>query len=183
MGHQRVSPAHHIPWYHRLEARVVLGVSLIAGLSLISLSLVAGRVVRAHALARATGDLTTARIAFDYHIEMRTRSAAARSRLVTALPVFRAHMTDQRLASDAATITAMAEEYRRELGAEFSLVSAPTGRLLASPGFAGSSSALAAVAPASAGARVGQSHHRIGVRVCEVRRRSARHVDGGVQAR
>jgi signal transduction histidine kinase/CheY-like chemotaxis protein len=161
-SHRAALPAPRpIPWYRRLEARVVLGVSLIAGLSLVSLSLVAGRVVRAHALARAAGDLTAARIAFEHLIDARTQSAAARSRLVTALPVFRAHMTDQRLASDASTMGAMAEAYRRELGAEFCLVSDSAGRPLASPGLSRSSTAAAAIAPAVADARAGLSHHRI----------------------
>ncbi|HEV3485545.1 MAG TPA: hypothetical protein VG106_09060, partial [Vicinamibacterales bacterium] len=119
-----------IPWYRRLEARVVLGVSLIAGLSLVSLSLVAGRVVRAHALDRAADDLTAAQTAFNHLIETRSQSAAARSRLVTALPVFRAHMTDQRLVADTSTMDAMVETYRRELGAEFCVVSDASGRWL-----------------------------------------------------
>ena len=53
-----------IPWHRRLEARVLFGVSLIAGLSLASIAFVTGRVVRSHTYDRARNDVKTARVAF-----------------------------------------------------------------------------------------------------------------------
>ena len=116
------SPPSPIPWHRRMEARVVLGVSLFVGLSLGAVLTVTTRAVTSRSLERASDDLEAARAAFSRLVANRAEFAAAQTRLITALPVFRAHMTDVRLASDMATLDAMAEDYRRQLNAQFCIV-------------------------------------------------------------
>ena len=61
---------------------------------------------------------------------------SSQATLVTELPVFRAHLTDARLAEDRPTIDAMADGYRRQLDAQFVVVTNGEGKWLASPGWA-----------------------------------------------
>ena len=56
---------------------------------------------------------------------------------MTELPVFRAHLTDSRLAADRPTVDAMADGYRRQLDADFAIVTNGEGDWLASPGWEG----------------------------------------------
>src|ERR1043166_6016817 len=92
------SPA--IPWHRRLEARALIGVTIIAGLSLASITVVTGRVVQGHSLERARGDLAAAQAAFAHLISTRSDFAVAQTRLITALPVSRPYMTDSQLSAD-----------------------------------------------------------------------------------
>jgi len=87
--------------------------------------------------ARAATELEVARTAFDNQLQTRTASAIAASELVTELPVFRAHLTDARLAGDGQTLTAMADGYRQQLAAQFVVVTSARGTWLASPGWSG----------------------------------------------
>jgi PAS domain S-box-containing protein len=120
-----------IPWHDRLEARVLIAVSLIAGVSLSAALYAAGRVVENYSLERSGDDLQAAKVAFDRLVERRARFAAAQTRLIAELPVFRAHMDPSSLvAGDAATISAMAEDYRRKLAADFCLVTDALGRAI-----------------------------------------------------
>jgi diguanylate cyclase (GGDEF)-like protein len=57
------------------------------------------------------------------------------TRLIIELPVFRAHMSDARLADDPETIAHMADGYRRELNAQFVIVTDGRGVWLGSPGW------------------------------------------------
>jgi PAS domain S-box-containing protein len=151
---------HSIPWHRRLEARVLVFVCLIAGFSLATLTLVTGRVVESHALSRAAGDLSSAQAAFSHLISTRTQFVAAQTRLITTLPVFRAHMVDVRVAADAATMEAMADTYRTDLSAAFCVVTDADGRWLASPGLE-SRAGKRALDPGIRVAAGGQSHHEI----------------------
>ena len=123
-----------LPWHRRLEARALAGVTLIVGASLVALTVVADDVVSDHAIGRAESELAAGQAAFTHLIGTQTQLVAAQTRLITALPVFRAHMTDSRLVSDHATMDAMAQMYREELAAAFTIVSDSDGRWLASPG-------------------------------------------------
>ena len=87
-------------------------------------------------LGRTADDLEVARAAFYQSLDTRADAVAALTRLVTALPVFRAHLTDTRLSSDLATIDAMVDGYRGQLKAQFCIVTDVDGRWLASPGWA-----------------------------------------------
>ncbi|RPH62136.1 MAG: response regulator, partial [Acidobacteria bacterium] len=78
-------------------------------------------------------DLQAARAAFSNLVDDRVEAAASQIRLITELPVFRAHMTDVRLAADAATLQEMADGYRRALGASFLLVTDADGVRIAGP--------------------------------------------------
>jgi predicted signal transduction protein with EAL and GGDEF domain len=105
-----------------MEARVALGVSLLVGLSLGAVLFATTRAVTTRSLSHAAEDLEVARSAFYQSVDSRAESAAARTRLITELPVFRAHMTDARLASDSKIIHEMADRYRRQLKAQFCIV-------------------------------------------------------------
>jgi 3-oxoacyl-ACP reductase-like protein len=122
-----------IPWHQRLEARVLAGVTTIIGVSLAALTLFTGQVVAGHSMNRAAGDLAAAQAAFTHLVSTQSELVAAQTRLITGLPVFRAHMTDSRLMDDGATMEAMAEMYREELDAAFTIVSDGRGQWLASP--------------------------------------------------
>jgi HAMP domain-containing protein len=115
-----------------MQAHVALGVSLLVALSLGAVVVVTSDVITRRAMADAGRDLAAARTAFDRLLENRGREASVQTSLIARLPVFRAHMIDPQLAGDAATMDAMAAEYRAQLGAGFLVVgsrrTAVTGR-------------------------------------------------------
>jgi predicted signal transduction protein with EAL and GGDEF domain len=131
------TPSSSIPWHHRLEARVAAGVTLLVGLSLAALLIATTNAVTTRSLSRAAEDLEVARAAFYRSLDSRTESAVALTRLVTELPVFRAHINDAQLSSDPATITEMADGYRRQLNAHFAIVTDAYGKWLGSPAWPG----------------------------------------------
>jgi predicted signal transduction protein with EAL and GGDEF domain len=139
-----------------MEARVALGVGLLVGFSLGAVVIVTTRTVTSRSLDRASVDLEVARSAFYRSLETRAESAAALARLVTELPVFRAHMTDARLAGDPGTIREMADEYRLRLRAQFCIVTNGRGTWLGSPGWPagqGASPALQSTIETATGGR------------------------------
>jgi signal transduction histidine kinase len=149
-----------IRWHRRMEARVALGICLLIASSLGAALIATTTVVTTRSLERASQDLEAARSAFYHLVSSRTKSAAAQTRLITALPVFRAFMSDVRLREDAATIRQMADDYRRELNGQFAVVTDRGGRWLASPGWPeGTPLSLVQTGIDSAGA--GRSHHDI----------------------
>jgi PAS domain S-box-containing protein len=102
---------------------VLIGAVMVAGISLASLTFVTSRVVEGHSIARARGDLAAARVAFTHVIATRSELVAAQTRLITSLPVFRAYFTSQELVGDASTMAAMADMFRQDLHAQFTIVS------------------------------------------------------------
>ena len=124
-----------IPWHRRMEARLAAGAGLIIAASLAAALVVVTRVATDQSFARASDDMHTAQSAFNRLVATRAESAKAQIRLLTAQPVFRMYMTDVRLASDAATIGAMADDYRRQLEAQFVIVTDRHGTWTASPGW------------------------------------------------
>ena len=74
------------------------------------------QLVSTQSRTRAEDELDAARSAFSSLMENRAASSIALTTLVTELPVFRAHLTDARLAEDRPTIDAMADGYRRQTG-------------------------------------------------------------------
>jgi hypothetical protein len=150
-----------IPWHRRLESRVLMAVALIAGVSLSAALYAAGRVVESYALERSADDLLAARGAFDRLVEGRARFAAAQTRLIAELPVFRAHMDPTSpIAGDAATISAMAEDYRRKLAADFCIVTDARGWRIGDPGGADRLQAVP-IGDVVDAARVGRSSYDI----------------------
>ena len=131
------TPSSSIPWHRRLEARVAAGVTLLVGLSLGALLVATTEAVTTRSLSRAAEDLEVARAAFYRSLDSRTESAVALTRLVTELPVFRAHINDAQLSSDPATMTEMADGYRRQLNAHFTIVTDSHGKWLGSPAWPG----------------------------------------------
>jgi predicted signal transduction protein with EAL and GGDEF domain len=150
-----------IPWHRRLEARVAAGVMLLVGLSLGALLVATTEAVTTRSLSRASEDLEIAGAAFYRTLDSRTQSAAALTRLVTELPIFRAHINDARLATDPATITEMADGYRRQLNAHFTVVTDARGRWMGSPGWPTTAAAPAALQAAIRSAFAGLSRRDI----------------------
>jgi signal transduction histidine kinase/CheY-like chemotaxis protein len=124
-----------LPWHRRLEVRVITSVILLVALSLAAILVAATRVVTARSLDRMAADLNAAQMAFHHLVSERAEFASAQSALVTALPVFRAHLTDTRLAQDVATLEAMADHYRQQLKATFAVVGDRDGRWVAASGW------------------------------------------------
>src|SRR5919197_772461 len=121
-------------WNRRLGARVAVGLTLLLALSLGAVLVATTRVVRARSLDRASEELEIAQSTFYRLVDARADSAASLTRLITELPIFRAHMSDARLADDAETIGLMADAYRRQLKAQFVVVTNGRGVWLGSPG-------------------------------------------------
>src|SRR6266853_1920632 len=97
----------------RLETHVALGVTLVVLFALGAALLIATRVVTSGSLERASADLAAARSAFYLLEDDRAQLASAQASLVTTLPVFRAYLTDSRLANDLASLQVLADDYRR----------------------------------------------------------------------
>jgi len=135
MVHNASAARSKVRWYRRLGARVAVGLTLLIALSLGSVLVATTRVVRNRSLSRASEELEVGRSAFYRLVDARADSAAALTRLITELPVFRAHMSDARLADDPDTIAHMADGYRRELNAQFVVVTDGRGTWLGNPGW------------------------------------------------
>jgi PAS domain S-box-containing protein len=144
-----------------MEVRVVLGLSLLIGLSLGAALFATSRVVTDRSLAQASDALQSARSAFYVLVRRQIDFAAAQTRLITALPVFRAHMVDLRLAGDRATLDAMVDEYRSQLNAQFCILTDRNGTWTSSPGWPAGEAAPAGVRASIAAAAAGRSHHEI----------------------
>src|SRR5688572_8059568 len=89
--------------------------------------LAANRVITAGAVEHMHEDQDAAKQAFDRFLERRGEFATSQSRLITELPVFRAHLSDPRIAGDHATIQALADQYRASVAADFLLVATADG--------------------------------------------------------
>ncbi len=114
---------------------MIAGISVLVALSLGAVLVATTRAVTTRSFNRTSTDLDAARTAFYQLADDRAEFAAAQAALVTALPVFRAHMTDSRLAEDVATLDAMGEEYRRQLKADFCIIADRDGRWTSMPGW------------------------------------------------
>ncbi len=125
-----------LPWHGRLEARVAFALALLVAGALGAMLLITIQLVSTQSRTRAEDELDVARSAFSSLMENRAASSIALATLVTELPVFRAHLTDARLAEDRPTIDAMADGYRRQLEAHFVVVTNGDGAWLANPGWA-----------------------------------------------
>ena len=126
-----------IPWHRRLEARLALSVGLLVAVSLGAALTMATRVAMSRSLMRASENMHAAQTAFERLVETRAEAAAAQTRLITGLPVFRSHITESSLASDAAEMNVMADDYRQQLKSRFTIVTNRRGVWLANPGWPG----------------------------------------------
>ncbi len=152
-----------VPWYRRLEARVLVTGVAVCGLSLIAVSLAGEFVVSSHERRKASEQLAAAKTAFDQLLANRARFAVAQLRLIAELPVFRAHLANPDARSDDATMNEMAEHYRKQLSADGCVITGIDGRTLARAGL-GSVGPLTPRpgAPAAAGRPQASSIVRIG---------------------
>ncbi len=78
-----------LPWHWRLEARVLLGVPIVAGLALGAVLASTIGVVNNYALDRAREELIAAHGAFDRLVDARTESASRQLRLISEFSAFR----------------------------------------------------------------------------------------------
>jgi signal transduction histidine kinase len=114
-------------WRARLEARLLLFTTVVTGVALVAMLAATQRIITASAVERIRAEQEAAKLAFDRLIERRGAFAAGQSRLITELPIFRAHLSDPRVAADHATIQALADQYRESVGADFLLVATGDG--------------------------------------------------------
>jgi diguanylate cyclase (GGDEF)-like protein len=140
-------------WYRRLGARVAVALTLLVGLSLAAVLGTTTRVVRSRSLSRASDEIEVAQSAFYGLVDARAESASEMTRLVTELPVFRAHISDARLTRIPEMMSEMADGYRRQLHAQFAIVTDARGAWLGSAGWAGDSRPLALAASIAAATR------------------------------
>jgi predicted signal transduction protein with EAL and GGDEF domain len=117
-----------------MEAHVAAGVTLLVALSLSAALFATMRAVTERFLTRTSEDLEAGRATFVRSLSARIESAAALTRLITELPIFRAHMSDRRLRNDEGSITAMTDAYRRQLQAGFCVVTDARGVRIGSAG-------------------------------------------------
>ncbi len=179
------SIAHRIRWHRRMETRVAAGILLIVGLSLAAVIVTAARIATHSAMDRAAASLQDARSAFDRLVETRADFAAAQTRLIVALPVFRSIMLNPVVAADRATLSQAADSYRSDLGAEFSILTDPFRRTHGAARLAGRRGAAGPAADRHRGRRARGIAPRPGAhcrppvpghrRAGEVRRRGAGH--------
>jgi hypothetical protein len=78
-----------IAWHARLEARVLLAIVAIAGVSLAAVLFTTRTIVTRFSLSRSADDLAAAQTAFTRLTETRRQAAAKATRLIVELPVFR----------------------------------------------------------------------------------------------
>jgi signal transduction histidine kinase len=129
------NPSPRLVWTRRLEARVAGGIGLLVAGSLAAVLAASTYTINTRSLEWAARDLAATRLAFEGLTGEHAEFASAQASLVVALPVFRAHMTDSRLSSDVASLEAMAEEYRRQLKADFVVITNEAGRWAAEVGW------------------------------------------------
>jgi PAS domain S-box-containing protein len=150
-----------IRWHERMEARVAVGIILLVTLSLSAVVVTATRVATRSALDQASNHLEDARSAFYRLVDDRASFAAQQTRLIIALPVFRSVMINPAVAADVETLTQVADSYRKDLGAEFSIITDPAGKPTAMPGWSGGATLPAALQAAIRGAAAGESRRDI----------------------
>jgi PAS domain S-box-containing protein len=119
-----------LPWHWRLEARVLLSIPIIGGLSLGAVLAATVGVVNNYSLERARDDLGAARDAFDRFVEERTDAAARQTRLVADSLAFRSAVGDSSEGAPLA-LSSLFEGQCRRLGANFCVVTDPRGRWIA----------------------------------------------------
>jgi PAS domain S-box-containing protein len=93
------------------------------------------RLVTTQSLRRGSDDLAVARAAFSHLMDARVQAVAAEARLITAQAIFRSRLTDEPTAADVAIMTTMADEFPRQLNAEFCIVTGRNGIWMAMPGW------------------------------------------------
>jgi PAS domain S-box-containing protein len=137
---------------------LAVGVGLLVAVSLGAALATATRVATARSLTRASENMHAAQIAFERLVETRAESAAAQTRLITVLPVFRSHITEETLATDAVEMNVMADDYRQQLRARFTIVTNRRGGWVANPGWPGGE-VSEPVAGSIREAMAGRPHH------------------------
>ena len=124
-------------WLRRSEVRLLLAVMLLAATAVGGLVLATTQVITDSARQQAREDHQAAKDAFDRLVQSRITFASSQSRLIAELPVFRAHLTNPKVATDRATMQALAEHYRENVAADFFIVTDGAGRWIGETGWPG----------------------------------------------
>jgi PAS domain S-box-containing protein len=119
----------------QVKTHVAAAIALLTATALGATLVATDRVVTKQSLRRGSEDLAGAREAFNHLVSERVSGVAAQVRLITAQPIFRAHLSDAPHPDDLAILRTMADEYPRQLGAQFCLVIDQQAVWLASPGW------------------------------------------------
>ena len=143
-------------FHRRLDTHVVLAVTLVVAFALGAALLIATRIVTAGSLNRASSELMAAQSAFYQLEDDRAEFAAAQASLMTALPLFRANLTDSRVVNDLASMEVLADESRQQLNASFCIVTGRDGKWSGSSGWPGPPEAPPSIARLLAGAADGR---------------------------
>jgi PAS domain S-box-containing protein len=107
---------------------------LVAG-ALGALFVVTTRIVTDRSRRRGAEDLAAARSAFSRLMTARADRVVAQLRIMTALPVFRARLTEKPTALEVAAMTTMAGDCPLQLNAGFCIVTTRNGTWIAMPGW------------------------------------------------
>ena len=110
-------------------------IALLVALALGALLVATTRLVTDRSLGRGAEDLSAARSAFNRLMAARADGVAAQLRFIAAQPGFRAPLAEEPTARKVALMTAMADDYPRQLNAEFCIVTTRHGRWMAMPGW------------------------------------------------
>ena len=140
---------------------MVVGVIFLVGLSLAGVLVAAARVTTRSSISRASANLQDARSAFYRLVDDRADFAASQTRLIIALPLFRSVMINPVIAGDLATLTESADSYRRDLGADFCILTNPDGKPTTTPGWTGDPVFPPGLAATIKGATGGESRRDI----------------------
>ena len=118
-----------------METHVAAAITLLMTTAIGAVLVATNRLVTNQSLRRGSEDLAVARSAFKRLMEARADAVAAQVRLIAAQPIFRARLTDAPLPADLAILRTMADEYPRQLGAAFCIITNRPGAWLAVPGW------------------------------------------------
>jgi PAS domain S-box-containing protein len=124
-----------VPWHRRLETLVAGAIALLIAVALGAVLLATTRLVTDRSLGRGSEDLAVARAAFSRLMVVRAQAVAAQVRLITAQAIFRSLLTEKPTAVDVGIMGTLADEFPRQLNAEFCIVTDRHGVWMAMPGW------------------------------------------------
>jgi len=117
-----LEPRDRTPHGVGMQVQVAVGLCGLVALALGITLFATTRVITRRSMDLAADDLGAARAAFSRVVVSRGKATAVQVRLITALPVLRAHLPTEDLQRDRPRLDALVDEYRRQLGAQFAIL-------------------------------------------------------------